>query len=205
MNVLSSRNTRARIRSSVALSRRPARVLRILGSRNQTSRPALARPSGRSTSAAPPFSNPSRSLSETPRSHARRAESSGSWPTSAIVAVEPCEASAARIVSRVPCARAGSILGSRRPKVRAAMPAVARARASGLLSSTSGGSTIQARPPAALRNSASPSAVSWRSPSGTPGVPPGTAAAWRMSSSFMARAPLPDSLRGVEWPTASRS
>src|SRR2546422_449909 len=53
MNVLSSRNTRARIRSSVALSRRPARVLRILGSRTQTSRPALARPSGRPTSAAP--------------------------------------------------------------------------------------------------------------------------------------------------------
>src|SRR6266849_2454435 len=96
-------------------------------------------------------------------------------------------------------ASAGSSVGAIRLKARETISAVARARASGLVSNTSGRRVIRASPRAATRKAALPGAVSGRSSSPTPGVPLGIAAAWRRSRSLMARfllalGPLPDSL-----------
>src|SRR5206468_7053612 len=71
-----------------------------------------------------------------------------------------------------------------RLKARAAISAVARARGSGLVSSTSGRRAMRASPLAATRNLDTPFGVSGRSSSRIPGVPAGTAAAWRTSRSF---------------------
>src|SRR5260370_12037709 len=73
-----------------------------------------------------------------------------------------------------------------RLKARAAISAVARARGSGLVSSTSGRRAMRASPLAATRNLDTPFGVSGRSSSRIPGVPAGTAAAWRTSRGFTA-------------------